>query len=82
VSSHERFSIQLKINTIASMDNSQSTRPASQLIAGFASPSTPTSAPQQSMRHSTRIFQPQAPSHQPVHGQTYRSISMAAMMNV
>ncbi|KAJ5676906.1 Mitotic checkpoint [Penicillium maclennaniae] len=49
------------------MDNSQSTRPASQLIAGFASPSTPASA-QKSMRHSTRPSHPQTSSHQPVHG--------------
>ncbi|CAG8908177.1 unnamed protein product [Penicillium egyptiacum] len=54
------------------MDHSQNNRPASQLIAGFGSPSTP-SGSWSSMRRSTttrqsgHFTQSQAQSHQPVH---------------
>ncbi|CAG7978154.1 unnamed protein product [Penicillium nalgiovense] len=54
------------------MDNSQNNRPASQLIAGFGSPSTPSGA-RSTMRRSTaarqsgRFTQSQVQSHQPVH---------------
>ncbi|KAF3013816.1 coiled-coil domain-containing protein mad1 [Penicillium rubens] len=54
------------------MDNSQNNRPASQLIAGFGSPSTPSGA-RSIMRRSTaarqsgRFTQSQVQSHQPVH---------------
>ncbi|OQE15466.1 hypothetical protein PENSTE_c028G04822 [Penicillium steckii] len=41
------------------MDSSQSTRPASQLIAGFASPSTPASA-RRSLRQSVQAPQPKS----------------------
>ncbi|KAJ5332310.1 uncharacterized protein MYU51_007297 [Penicillium brevicompactum] len=52
------------------MDNSQNSRQASQLIAGFASPSTPSGARNSmrhsnNMRHSSRLMQSQMPSHQP-----------------
>ncbi|KGO72680.1 Mitotic checkpoint [Penicillium italicum] len=54
------------------MDNSQNSRPASQLIAGFGSPSTPSGARSvmrrsTAMRQSGRFTQSQAQSHQPIH---------------
>ncbi|CAG8943241.1 unnamed protein product [Penicillium salamii] len=54
------------------MDHSQNSRPASQLIAGFASPSTP-SGSRNSLRHSngmrqsSRLMQSQVQSYQPAH---------------
>lgn len=53
------------------MDSSQSTRPASQLIAGFASPSTPAGG-RRSIRQSLRSVPPAVPA-QPVHGQSSSS---------
>ncbi|KAJ5493811.1 Mitotic checkpoint [Penicillium fimorum] len=54
------------------MDHSQNNRPASQLIAGFDSPSTPSGARSTmrrstAMRQSGRFTQSQAQSHQPIH---------------
>ncbi|KAJ5826759.1 Spindle-related protein [Penicillium robsamsonii] len=54
------------------MDHSQNNRPASQLIAGFGSPSTPSGARSTmrrstAMRQSGRFTQSQAQSHQPIH---------------
>ncbi|KAJ5382387.1 Mitotic checkpoint [Penicillium concentricum] len=54
------------------MDHSENNRPASQLIAGFGSPSTPSGARSTmrrstAMRQSGRFTQSQAQSHQPVH---------------
>ncbi|KAJ5158193.1 Mitotic checkpoint [Penicillium coprophilum] len=54
------------------MDHSQNNRPASQLIAGFGSPSTPsnvrsTMRRSSAMRQSGRFSQSQAQSHQPIH---------------
>ncbi|KAJ5576913.1 hypothetical protein N7535_003839 [Penicillium sp. DV-2018c] len=54
------------------MDDSQNDRPASQLIAGFRSPTTPAGARSTmrrsgAMRHSGRLMQSQLQSHQPVH---------------
>ncbi|OQE41048.1 hypothetical protein PENCOP_c005G08217 [Penicillium coprophilum] len=54
------------------MDHSQNNRPASQLIAGFGSPSTPSNARStmhrsSAMRQSGRFSQFQAQSHQPIH---------------
>ncbi|KAJ5224880.1 Spindle-related protein [Penicillium citrinum] len=48
------------------MDSSQSTRPASQLIAGFASPSTPTNA-RRSLRQSVQVPQTLSMHQQPLH---------------
>ncbi|CAI7614032.1 unnamed protein product [Penicillium glandicola] len=54
------------------MDQSENNRPASQLIAGFGSPSTPSGARSTmrrstAMRQSGRFTQSQAQSHQPIH---------------
>ncbi|KAJ5975665.1 Spindle-related protein [Penicillium waksmanii] len=48
------------------MDSSQSTRPASQLVAGFASPSTPASA-RRSLRQSTQTTHSQPLPQHPLH---------------
>ncbi|KAJ5082397.1 hypothetical protein N7532_011440 [Penicillium argentinense] len=48
------------------MDSSQTTRPASQLVAGFASPSTPASA-RRSFRRSVNPVHPHPQPQQPLH---------------
>lgn len=61
------------LTTLRDMNNSQNSRPASQLIAGFATPSTPASA-RSTLRHS-RSAQPPGPPTQPVHGEESPSVT-------
>lgn len=60
------------LTTLQVMNHSQNSRPASQLIAGFATPSTPASA-RSTLRHS-RSAQPSGPPPQPLHGEEIPSV--------